>query len=95
MSLEDYGDLKGNCLGSQPHRCAEGRDQFFAAHDQQGELLAAVQLHNYGTGRQPVQVEGPQHSRAPSQVKKAAEELAVRYNQASQRKTLRETERAN
>lgn len=91
--LDDYGDLMGNCLGSYTQRCSEGRDQVFVAHDQEQNLLAAVQLHNYGNGWKSVQTEAPRHSRVPNQIKKAAEELAKQYNQASQRQTLRQMEK--
>lgn len=85
--LDDYGDLMGNCLGSYTHRCSEGKDRVFAAHGEGGQLLAAVQLHNYGAGWKSVQVEGPRHSRGSAQLKKTAEALAQRYDQASRRQT--------
>ena len=80
--LEELGNKMGNCLSNYDRTCVQGNDRIFAAHRTDGELEAAVQLHDAGGRWNCAQIEGPKRTGASPEMKAACRKLAEQYDRA-------------
>ena len=85
QDLEHWGNRMDNCLPTYANRCDQGNDRIFIAHDQDGNLTAAVQLNRSDAGWHPVQLEGPRRSDPGPSLRAASQRLAREYDRTQQK----------
>lgn len=81
-ALGRWGEIMDNCMENYDGQCNRGEDRVFIAQDREGNLVAAIQLHNAGRAWQCVQTEGPNRNQPPDELAHAADQLAKRYTRA-------------